>query len=556
MSPLLYTYTMSSSKAGHCEQVALNKLPILMAGKITPKVLQAWEMSCLQFFWQKEITEKDQVGKIAWNLQDVHVCDWYNHDCDHLNSLTFEDFMKEVQSYWLLSDWVAWVCQKMLALTQGDKAFHVWAAVVQSQNVLLQGDKSHLSDDSLCYHLESHMHIDLIADYHSANVTVEKDLHKWIEKVRLLDEKCLCDVAKIETAMWANHQLLQSSCSVSAKPKDSKTATDGKPCNHIPPLTTEEQQLLQDNAGCFKCHQFFQNHTTLTCPNNFPDAKGYTMLTAADVEVAHMKKHAKPVAAIMEDEPTLKCHCSMEEQLLEPMAVIMPSAALGSSSELTDECVTPFTVPHLCWSCLLDGLNLDLSLNVDALIDQALLHPLHKLLDVSVAMSNKDHVTLTLSHFVQLSCLFLDAVFHSCTFHAIVAPGLCTPLLLGGPFLYVNCIDSSYNLLNPLAPPLMDVIQELKCLLPELKDRVDATCEPLSGVAVVTAVQHCVEQLAALKDLQKRDAHMKEEFTDHFPVDIPPIHELPDDVLVEQIRRFVMCDDTDKETPAHIYHCM
>ncbi|KAL4078737.1 hypothetical protein V8B97DRAFT_2021108 [Scleroderma yunnanense] len=300
---------MSSSKAGHCEQVVLNKPPVLMAGKITPEALQAWDMGCLQFFWQKEITKKDQVSKVTWNLQDIHVCDWYNHDCDCLNSLTFEDFMKE----------------KMLALTQGDRPFHVWAIVVQSQNVLLQGDKSHLSNDSLCYHLESHMHIDLIADYHSANITAEKDLHKWIKKVRLLDKKHLHDAIKIEMAMRANHQPLQSSHLANVKLKDSKTVTDGKPCTCVPPLT---------------------NHTTPTFPNDFPDAKRYITLTTADVEVACSKKHTKPVATITEDEPALKCSCFMEGQPLKPVAVIMPLAALGSGSESADECIAPLTVPH------------------------------------------------------------------------------------------------------------------------------------------------------------------------------------------------------------------
>ncbi|KAL4078937.1 hypothetical protein V8B97DRAFT_2068522 [Scleroderma yunnanense] len=434
---------MSSSKAGHCKQVALNKLPVLMASEITPEALQAWEMGCLQFFQQKEIVEKDQVGKVTWNLQDVCVCNWYNHDCNHLNFLIFEDFMKEVQSYWLPSDWATW----------------------------------------------SHMHIDLIMDYCSANVAAEKDLHKWIEKVRLLDEKHLHDAAKIEMAMKANHQLLQSSCLVNAKSKDSKPATDGKPCTCIPPLITEEQQLLQDNAGCFKCCWFFQSHTTPICPNDFPDAKGYFTLTMANVEAAHSKKHAKPVATIMDNEPALKHSHSMEEQSLKPIAVIILSAALGSGLKSADECIAPLTVPHFHWSCLIDGPNLDLTLHIDALIDnrshlalidQALvkrlglcLHPLHKPLDVSVVMSHGGHTTLTFK-------------------------------------------DSGYDLLNPLAPLLvvnikaveqhdwkMEVIQELRCLLPELKDRVNASCEPTLSVAVVPAVQHHIKQLAVIDDLQK-----------------------------------------------------
>ena len=70
--------------------------------------------------------------------------------------MTFTDFMKEVRSYWLPLDWADSIHQKMLLSTQGDKAFHVWVAEVQSQNVLLRGSPSYLPDDNLRFHLESH----------------------------------------------------------------------------------------------------------------------------------------------------------------------------------------------------------------------------------------------------------------------------------------------------------------------------------------------------------------------------------------------------------------
>ena len=45
----------------------------LTAGDITPEALRAWEMGCLQFFRQKGLAEEEQVGKVAWNLQDPRV---------------------------------------------------------------------------------------------------------------------------------------------------------------------------------------------------------------------------------------------------------------------------------------------------------------------------------------------------------------------------------------------------------------------------------------------------------------------------------------------------
>ena len=141
----------------------------------------------------------------------------------------------------------------------------------------------------------------------------------------------------------------------------------------------------------------------------------------------------------------------------------MPSAALGNGSKSGDECIAPFSVPHFRWHCLLDGPNTEFSIPVDALIDNGS----HLVLidDALVKNSAGGREKMSLSQYVQLSCVSEDSVFQSCSFHAIVASRLCTPLLLGGPFLYFNCIvidhelrtcvnkDTGYDLLNPLSPP-------------------------------------------------------------------------------------------------------
>ncbi|KIM56966.1 hypothetical protein SCLCIDRAFT_29154 [Scleroderma citrinum Foug A] len=54
---------MSSSNVDRCEQAAPNKAPLLTAGDVTPAALRAWEMGCLQFFRQKEVSEKEQRRK-------------------------------------------------------------------------------------------------------------------------------------------------------------------------------------------------------------------------------------------------------------------------------------------------------------------------------------------------------------------------------------------------------------------------------------------------------------------------------------------------------------
>ena len=298
--------------------------------------------------------------------------------------------------------------------------------------------------------------------------------------------------------------------------------------------------MLNDNEGCYKCRRFFQNHTLPTCTNDFLDAKGYITLTAANVEAARTKKRAKLIAAVIEGEPAPKQVCTADETA-EPIAMVMPSAALGSGTDTGDECIAPLSIPHFYWSCLIDGPNLAVSLPVKALIDNGShlvlidatlvkklglrLYTLPKPLDVSIAMSPKEHDTFSLSHYVRLSCLSLDCKFHSRSVRAIVTPHLCTPLLLGGPFLSINrividhelrtCInkDSGYDLLNPSSGS-----KAVNDYLPLFEDNV-------------VVIQDCIEHLASSEDLHRHDASMKAEFADRFLVDIPPIKHLPDDVV-------------------------
>ncbi|KIK26115.1 hypothetical protein PISMIDRAFT_56294, partial [Pisolithus microcarpus 441] len=258
--------------------------PVLTAGDITPEVLHAWELGCVNYSRQKGTAADDQVVKVAGNLLDPCIQDWYSNNGDHLMALSFAEFMTEVHKYWLPSDWAATVRQKMLSSTQGTKAFHLWAVEIESLNVLLHGSESYLSEVHLCFHLESHMNTDLAAEYCTTLLSKETDFHAWLDMVRLLDEKHVRDAAKIEAALCAlNRKLFQPSWVANT---NTAAKADGKPRTRIPPLTVEECQLLKDNSGCFKCHHFFQTHTTLTCPNDFPEPKGYKTLTVKDVEAA------------------------------------------------------------------------------------------------------------------------------------------------------------------------------------------------------------------------------------------------------------------------------
>ena len=94
-------------------------------------------------------------------------------------------------------------------------------------------------------------------------------------------------------------------------------------------------------------------------------------------------------------------------------------------------------------------------------------HRLPKPEPVDVAMQNGQNSQSELYEYVKLSLTSLDAKWTSKSVKALIAPGLCMPIILGLPFLIHNCIItnhaartcidklSNYDLLNPLpvSPP-------------------------------------------------------------------------------------------------------
>ncbi|KAG1797477.1 uncharacterized protein HD556DRAFT_1212875, partial [Suillus plorans] len=272
------------------EQTSASTPLFLAAGELTPEVLHAWEMGCTQFFLHKEVKDDEMVKKVAWGMQEPVMQDWYSNNQARLDGLTFKDYMEDVHSYWLPSGWADQVRRKMLASTQGQRPFHEWAVDVQGHNTLLRGTPSHLKNDSILYHLEAHMNTELAANYQAKNIT-ETNLRKWIEKVRLLDERCLWYLVRqkdtveaalrAERARSAGEKKLIAGTRFNSKAGQSTNTTvtgSNKTFTRLPSLTEDEHQLLCDNNGCFKCREPFAGHGSATCKKGFPDGAMYKTL--------------------------------------------------------------------------------------------------------------------------------------------------------------------------------------------------------------------------------------------------------------------------------------
>ncbi|KIK41443.1 hypothetical protein CY34DRAFT_85364, partial [Suillus luteus UH-Slu-Lm8-n1] len=536
---------MSTTKIARVDQPAPTKPPFLTPGDLTPEAIRKWEMGCRQYFKHKEVPADEQVGKVAWGMQEPSIQDWYLNDQDRMDLLTFPEYMAEFCAYWLPSDWDDVTRQKLLSSCQGDKPFSEWAVEVQSLNSLLRGTPSQLTELSIRHHLEAHMLPDLRTEYRAEKVKEIENFRPWLEAIRVLDEKRIrLDKRFRENGKSSGDKKLTSSSQYNSKAGKSATGKTGT-FVRVPPLTDEERTLLRENDGCFKCREPFAKHTTSTCDNGFPDGATYKPVTTATIAAKKHKKTAKTIAAL---------------EVANTVAVVMPSAALGNGTD-SDECVAPLTTSLFHWDCRIDGP--DSSSVVTALIDDGSAAVLineelviklglrrRKLptpMPFNVALSGNEQETFLLSDYVKLACTSIDSRFVSRSVRAIVASNLCTPLLLGGPFLQHNKIvidhdlrtckvkEQNYDLLNPH---------------PTYKTMVDDSCDPVNGIDLIAAVRQRITILASDEELKRRDSAIKVEYADRFPADIPHNDSLPSDVLFR-----IRLKDANKTIQQRGYDC-
>jgi len=239
----------------------------------------------------------------------------------------------------------------------------------------------------------------------------------------------------------------------------------------------------------------------LDCPNDFPDGKNYKKITSTcDAARNAPKKERKSyplakgkgvatVAAVVNDEMS-----TLSEEEDDFVSAVMPSAILGNGSFSEGDVSPLLHSKHFVTKFQIAANHLDFPLTFASLIDNGahlvLMCPevadelclerhLKEPETVSIAIEDGKKKKMTLYHFVKFTVTSLDNVWTLKTIHALIAPGLCMPIILGLPFLIHNdivtdhaersCIDkkTGYNFLNPPlvsppAPPRKRAIDQIK----------------------------------------------------------------------------------------------
>jgi hypothetical protein len=221
-------------------------------------------------------------------------------------------------------------------------------------------------------------------------------------EVKHVDHLLRADCAELENLQKAHRDATRRANTLTEPSRNANVAPSSSSRTALPKLLDTERQLLFDNEGCLKCRRVFVSHRSADCPNDFPNAANYKVLTQAFVDLIKQRVK-KPIASITQ--PSDNAATTSTVNAL-PVAVVMGSSSapvaympantsnvIGSGEDsdssvspppavaavprstsvsaplaLKDD-VAPLTVPHMFWRCSTGGAPDSFPHTFDALID-------------------------------------------------------------------------------------------------------------------------------------------------------------------------------------------
>ena len=573
--------------------------PTLTAGKITPEALHRWERACKDHFRVKHIAEDQQVASVLFRLEDLQLSNWIEANEAVLTALKFPAFMDRLRDQVLEKDWDRKIKLSILDFKQGDRPFDEWVYDLQTRNALLWGRPQHFSDAALRDTIENNMDPILEVKVRRIAFGPTASLQEWVAAVAIEDEsvarerKALADaVDKASRARDREVYRARGMTNITNTGRPGAQKDTGGPMPQravLPRLTQAERAIIFDHQGCFKCRRLYVDHKGANCPNGFPSPDSYKPLTTAYAESVRDSRN-KPRSRVG---PV--AHVGYSGSSAEPLAVLgIGEEESDDSDEYVHKTTNPFYSRHLEWRCRVDGPSVSEPVTVTALIDNGshsvlIDEGLVKTLGLRrrrlpspqrarLAMGTEEVV---FTEWVKLKTFSMDRHWTAKLVRAIVAPNLAYPVILGGLFLQSNKILIDHELgtvaakddgfvLSPGSPAKRrsDVAAEVvltdttdilrKRLFQELCSRTESRRTEIDDRSTTeTAPRHFAQTLANRLDvlavwdeLTQSEQELRDEFADRFPVDIPHVTRLPDDVY----HRFRL-KDPEKVIKCRSYAC-
>ena len=570
---------MSHNKLTTILHPIMSRTPIMTNRDIMPKIVRDFETHCTTYFINAKdgVADNMKVTKILGCFENNLIADWTSMEQERLAKLTFKEFMKEFCKRWLPDNWEQIIRVEMLGTHLDPKLHHfeTWAAQIMLHNISLRNTPSFLTDEQLHSQLDIMLDAELQTLAQSQSVSDIKDLHKWMTKIKKIDNECQIHLKQMaeffnESIQASKRQFTSqyqttsnvdtqyraprtsgsfpATCLAARNPNASSTVASSAP--HPPRLTEEEHHLLHNHEGCLKCHEFYIGHHANTCTVTLT-GNGYRTRTLQDTlraKAAHgnpCPAPPPPVAATVET-----VHAPKPTELVVAVfpqnAHITVDTSMADDSDLSIASVSdgpPLKGKHFIWTCWVDNPTDHVSVKARTLIDGGAhmvlirpdlvthlnlsVKPLEKPEQVNVALGSTEHIN-QLTHYVTITPMSLDNCFHLQPLHAVIAPGLCMPLILGLPFLCTNRITCNYakhtclittmippyNLLN--VPPKVMKTLVLKTMLPD----------------ILASLKECTMTTSIDDELAMHDLELWKEFCCIFEPP-PHVNKLPEEPVTQ-----------------------
>ena len=563
---------MSDTNTASVKHDVITHPPMITDGELSPKIIREFEIRCNVYFMNIKggVADDQKVRKLLGSFKNTLIQDWMSTESDRLIQLSFTDFMNEFRERWLPTNWEQSVLTQMLGthLDPTKQTFETWASQILSHNVSLRKTKSHMTEEALRRQLEIMLDEELRTLACEANVAKIAGLRDWMTKVKELDNRRQIDLKRMAQFFDAASMRAAKRQNTGAHPNarasfsnlnnrsnttrnTSTTASSSNPTLYPPRLTDEERRLLHDHEGCLKCREFYAGHRAKQCTVTL-SGKDYKVRTIADALRAKARNgnRAPPIAAITEPDngrttPAPDLIAAVFPQ--NTTFVTDKSLSEGSDTSVSSVSAAPLKEKHFVWTCQLSNITDRLSLKVKALIDggahMVLVRPdiaarlalpkfpLTNPEQINVAMGTPNEIE-KLTHYVVIKPSSLDSIFLSQPLHAVIAPGLCMPIILGLLFLTSNKIVCNYAERQCVAtkhdPPYN--------LLAKNKDKVErVTANP----DVLAALKDHIVSLSLEEELIAREMELRKRFSRIFE---PPPH--VDKLPTEPVARIQLKDQS------------
>ncbi|KAK0435238.1 uncharacterized protein EV420DRAFT_1488133 [Desarmillaria tabescens] len=193
--PCPHPLASTMSAAATVEQNSCTEAPILHPGVYTINILNDFVEAFKSFFLYKKVKAEDCIHMAIPMLCGLAMKSWIQlesaRDEAPLIDWMWEFFLVQLKEKWLPDNWFVQV-KKTWNASQGKRLWFEFQLTVCSANKDLVGLASYLDTDDMHLHLKECINDDLAEVYLKANHKGElanlKDIDKWIEEVRLLDE--------------------------------------------------------------------------------------------------------------------------------------------------------------------------------------------------------------------------------------------------------------------------------------------------------------------------------------------------------------------------------